>query len=909
MKIFRILFIAVSFLYLLNFTASAQTDTVSINTIITKTNKVLTDYPAEKIYLHFDKPYYAVADTVWFKAYVTENQNFLSGISKIVYVDVINQRDSLIQTLKLPLTGGIAEGNIPLSLENYTQGNYHIRAYTLWMLNSDDPAFFNKTFYIGEAIGKEVKTHITYKNSSTDKQEKIDARIQFKDINNKPYSNRIVNWQVVTSYTTIARGRGTTDVSGYLNISMTANQKAEYQLQKGELITSINTTDKDVINNTFQLKNAIINKDAQFFPEGGNLIAGLTSKVAFKAVKSDGLGINAKGVVSDNDGKQVATFTAQHLGMGSFTMLPEAGKTYKASLTYADGTTQTVNLPAVTASGISIVINNTDDENIGVKITSNDAFFQSNQGKKFYLIAQSKGVVCYGAQTALSNKEYNTTIPKLKFPSGIAQFTLFTESGQPLSERIVFVQHKNGLALTVTSPALSYGIKKKVKINLAAKKDGLPVDGNFSVSVVDETKVPFNEDGASTIFTGLLLASDLKGYIEKPNYYFNAPDAKKAADLDVLLLTQGYRKYSYPDIIANKLPKITYLPEQGIEFSGILRLSNGIPVRKGALLLTIPDKRINMEGTTDPVGNFKFSNLVFNDSSKVTITAKYNVNYKNMTLSLNGSPTPSVSRNFNGADEVLNIDSTLTTYLDNSKKQYSYLNTLKDVTIKAAAIPKVSHKDYPALTGLSAMADHEIAGDRLTGCNMFINCLQTMATGTTFIDGNFYVTRDYNQGNKTPMGIFINGMLMDVNQLASIDANNVESVEIFLRDELGLVNRNNNVNGVIVVNQKKAPKGTKISKSQLLDMLPKYYELTFSPQGYNKERQFYSPKYDVPANLNRNDLRTTIYWNPKVLTDKTTGTTSFDFYNADGKGQYKVVVEGIDANGNIGRSIFRYTVK
>ncbi|RYD80341.1 MAG: carboxypeptidase regulatory-like domain-containing protein [Sphingobacteriales bacterium] len=898
-----------SFLYTLNFSASAQTDTVGINTIITKTNKVLNEYPAEKIYLHFDKPYYAVADTVWFKAYVTENQNFLSGISKIVYVDVINQRDSLIQTLKLPLTNGLAEGNIPLSMENYKQGNYHIRAYTLWMLNADDPAFFNKTFFVGEAIDKEVKTHISYKNTSTDKLEKIDARVQFKDINNKPYSNKNVNWQVVNSNTVIARGRGTTDVSGFLTINLSANQKAEYQLQKGELITSINTTDKDVVNNTFQLKNAIISKDIQFFPEGGNLISGLNNKVAFKAIKSDGLGINSKGIITDSDGKQAAVFTAQHLGMGSFEFTPEAAKTYKAVVTYADGSTQTVSLPAVKEAGISIVVNNSDGENISVKIASNDAFFQKNQGKKFYLIAQSKGVICYGAQTALSNKEYSTVVANNKFPLGIAQFTLFNESGQPLSERLVFVQHKNNLALALTSPAATYGPKKKVKINLAAKKDGVPVDGNFSVSVLDETKVPFNEDGASTIFTGLLLASDLKGYIEKPNYYFTGSDLKKIADLDVLLLTQGYRSYAYADIIANKLPKVTFLPEQGIEFSGVLRMTNGIPVRKGALLLTIPDKRINMEGTTDPVGNFKFSNLVFNDSSKVTITAKYNVNYKNMTLSLNGSPVPSVSRNFSGADEVLNIDSTMTTYLDNSKKQYAYLHTLKDVTIKAATIPKVSHKDYASLTGLGQVADHEISGDRFAGCSLLVNCLQTLGTGITYTDYNFYITRDYNQGKKVPMGIFINGMLMDVNQLASIDPSTIESVEIFLKDELGLVFRNNNVNGVIVINQKKMPKGTKISKSELMDMLPKYYELTFSPQGYNKERQFYSPKYDVPANLNRNDLRTTVYWNPKLVTDKATGLTSFDFYNADGKGQYKVVVEGIDANGNIGRSIFRYTVK
>ncbi|WP_316831377.1 Ig-like domain-containing protein [Pedobacter aquatilis] len=908
MKIFRILLIAVSFLFIVNFSSSAQTDTISINTIITKTNKVLNDYPTEKIHIHFDKPYYAVADTIWFKAYVTENQNFLSGISKIVYVDVINQRDSLIQTVKLPLAGGMAEGNIPLSMERYKQGNYHFRAYTNWMLNSNDPAFFNKTFYIGEAIDKELKTHISYKNLSTDKQEKIDARVQFKDINNKPYANKTVNWQVVTSYTSIAKGRGTTDANGYLTISMTANQKAEYQLQKGELITSINTTDKDIINSTFQLKNAVISKDFQFFPEGGNLIAGITNKIAFKAVKSDGLGINAKGVVSDNDGKQVATFTAQHLGMGSFSLLPETGKNYKATVTYADGSTQTINLPNITASGITITADNTDAENIAIKILSNDSFFEANKGKKFYLIAQSKGVICYGAQTALSNKEYGTTILKSKFPLGIAQFTLMAENGKPLSERLVFVQNKNAMSLVLSSPVATYGPKKKVKINLSSKKDGAPVEGNFSVSVVDETKVPFNEDGASTILTSLLLNSDVRGYIERPNYYFSTPDAKKTADLDVLLLTQGYRSYSYTDIIDNKLPKIVFPPEQGIEVSGILRMANGIPVRKGALLLTIPDKRFNLEGTTDPVGNFKFSNLNLNDSSKVTITAKYNVNYKSMAISLNGSPVPSISRNFSAAEEVLNIDSTLTAYLDNSKKQYSYLHTLKDVTIKGAAVPKVSHKDYPSLSGLSAIADHEISGDRLTGCNLLVNCLQTMALGTTFIDNNFYVTRDYNQGNKTPMGIFINGIMMDVNQINTVDVKMIESVEVFLKDELGLVNRANNINGVIVINQKKMPKGTKISKNELMDMLPKNYEVTFSPQGYNKERQFYMPKYDNPANLNRNDLRTTIYWNPKLVTDKT-GATSFEFYNADGKGQYKVVVEGIDENGNLGRSVFRYTVK
>ncbi|WP_443937756.1 carboxypeptidase regulatory-like domain-containing protein [Pedobacter sp. MW01-1-1] len=909
MKIFRISFILLALISVLNFTSSAQTDTISITNLIAKTNKLLTDYPTEKIYLHFDKPYYAVADTVWFKAYVTESQNMLSNLSKIVYVDIINQKDSLMQTLKLPVVGGMANGNFTLDQANYKQGNYHVRAYTMWMLNFDDPAFFNKAFYVGESIDKELKTNISFKNTSTDKLEKIDARVQFKDVNNRPFANRNVSWQVITSYTVIAKGKATTDANGFATIAMTNAQKAEYKLQKGELVTYLSTTDKDFVISNFVLKNAIVNYDFQFFPEGGSLIAGINNKVAFKGIKSDGLGINAKGIVTDNAGKQVATFTAQHVGMGSFQFVPEAGNTYKAAVTYSDGTTQSYSLPALAASGIRLSIDNSNTENLSVKAQANDAFFAQNEGKKFYLIAQSKSVICYGAQTILANKEFSATIPKNKFPNGIAQFTLLTEGGKPLSERIVFVQNKAGeLALTLSSALPAYGVKKKVKINVAAKKAGAPVQGNFSVAVIDETKVPFSEDATTTILTSLLLNSDVKGYIEKPNYYFNAPDAKKNADLDVLLLTQGYRSFAYTDVVANRLPKISFLPEQGIEVSGVLRLSNGIPVRKGALLLSIPDKRFNLEGITDPVGNFKFSNLVLNDTSKVTISAKYSPNYRSMVISVAGVPTPTITRNFNGADEVMNIDSALNNYLDNSKKQYAYLHTLKDVNIKAAAIPKVSHKDYPALTGLSQIADHEIAGDRLQGCNLFINCLQVMATGVTYMDNNFYVSRDYNQGNRTPMGIFLNGMIVDVNQLNSINANEVESVEIFLKDDLGLVNRANNVNGVIVINMKKAPKGQKISKAELMNMLPKNYEVTFSPQGYNKVRQFYSPKYEVAASLNRSDLRTTIYWNPNIVTDAA-GLASFDFYNADGRGQYKVVIEGLDAEGNLGRSVFRYTVK
>jgi uncharacterized protein YfaS (alpha-2-macroglobulin family) len=85
--------------------------------------------------------------------------------------------------------------------------------------------------------------------------------------------------------------------------------------------------------------------------------------------------------------------------------------------------------------------------------------------------------------------------------------------------------------------------------------------------------------------------------------------------------------------------------------------------------------------------------------------------------------------------------------------------------------------------------------------------------------------------------------------------------------------------------------------------------VAFAPKGYYKAREFYSPRYDDPKTNNpMADLRSTIYWNPNVATDKD-GKASFEYFNADNKGSYRVVIEGIDGNGNLGRQVYRYRVE
>jgi len=168
-------------------------------------------------------------------------------------------------------------------------------------------------------------------------------------------------------------------------------------------------------------------------------------------------------------------------------------------------------------------------------------------------LAKASGVICFAAKTQLQNQIYYAKVPKTKFPTGIVQVTLFTSDGEPISERIAFIQHHDQLNLSISSDHPDYTTRQKVKLNISAKSNSQPDEGNFSISVIDDSKVPYDENAETTILTNLLLTSDITGYIEKPNYYFNHPDEKTAGDLDVLMQTQGYRRFSYDNILNDNI--------------------------------------------------------------------------------------------------------------------------------------------------------------------------------------------------------------------------------------------------------------------------------------------------------------------------------------------------------------------
>ncbi|MGV8877515.1 MAG: TonB-dependent receptor plug domain-containing protein [Sphingobacteriaceae bacterium] len=871
--------------------------------IATQLGVLESSHPQEKVHLHLDKPYYAIGDHIWFKAYVTiGGKHQLSALSGIVYVELINERDSIKQSLKLPLTAGVAWGDFNLT-DSLREGNYRIRAYTRWMRNSGDEYFFDKTIHIGNAISNAVFTQVDYRFSQQNNQQAVETDIHFTDLNGKSYAQKEVSYDVQLDFRSIAKGKGVTDDKGNISISFVNTQP--FLLKSGRIITSLKLADKEVVNKTFPVKATSDKADVQFFPESGELVSGIRSKIGFKATGADGLGVAVKGVVLDSDNKAIISFDTQHLGMGAFLLLPEKDKIYHAKITYPDGSENVVKLPDTKAIGTVLTINNGAD-NVHIKLSLNPTYLSENKDQIINVVGQSGGVIYYAAKTKLESLQFATQIPASRFPSGIVQFTVFSAAGEPLNERLIFIRNSDQLKVRLTTEKNTFNVREKVKMNLSAKDpDGKPVVGSFSVAVIDETKVPVDESSENTIFSDLLLTSDLKGYIEKPNYYFADSSDSRRADLDVLMLSQGYRRFSWKQILTNQFPGIAYPVEKVMEISGRIKTNGGKPVANGKVMLfSTAGGAFMLDTLSDAEGRFRFTDLYFADSTKFVIQARTDKNKRNIEVELDNTLAQLVTKNKNAADLAVNINNdAMRGYLKNSKNQYDDLlkNGQINRTIKLKEVTISEKKDavkYSSNLNGAGSADQIIKSDQLLSCSNLSMCLQGRLMGVIFRSGIPYSTRSMN----TPMQLVVDGMSMEANFLDQISPSDVETIEVLRSVSNTAIYGMRGAGGVLVITTKRGEPNYAFRK-----YAPGI--IAYSPQGFYIAKEFYAPKYDdLKINAKVADLRTTIYWNPNVVTDKE-GKTSFEFYNADGKGTYRAVVEGMDMKGHIGREIFRFQVK
>jgi len=809
------------FLLLLPIASRAQVDSAISKLIFAKLKSYSKNHIVEKAYLHFDKPYYAAGDTIYFKAYVTVgNEHQLSALSGILHAELIsNTNNRILQSENLEITSGVTWGDFALP-DTLPKGTYRVRAYTRWMRNNGEPGFFEQTIPVAAV------------RANTSRQNKTAAN----------------------------------------NIS-----KAK--------------------------------PDIQFFPEGGNLIIDVRSRIAFKAIGTNGLGMAAEGEVVDNENKHVSTLKTTHLGMGDFFLKPRQGKTYTVKIKYANGMGDTIALPKANDTGIALAVKDDSVRSITIKLTAGKTCYQGNRNKNYTLCIQSGDKLNY-LIFKLDTPELSVKILKRDLQPGINRITLFSPVGEPLNERLIFNQVDDQLKLKISSDKTSYSKREKVTVSLSAlKKENKPVMGDFSVAVTDENKLPVDEDAESTILNNLLLTSDLKGYVEQPNYYFSSTSTEVILNLDLLMLTQGYRHFEWKKVMNDNDQQPVYQPEHLFSLTGTVKTPGGKPAPKSEVSLALIKQLLARDTTTDVNGNFEFDNLDIADTAKLLLRVK-----GNRTIAINNPDYPEVTpiSSYNADTTSQKIKPEIA---DAMKKRYEQSGNMKTgITLKQVDIK--SRKEHPWDTPLvhsdnlngPGRADQVIMGDQLKSCGNIIECLYSLIKGGVRIGSGGLIYSLHTpialNGNTKPMIVILDGLPIRQDQLIAegrVNYTDVYSIEILKSYMYLTIYGSEAAAGAIVITTKHGGESNDITMQPGLT--------TYNFNGFYKARQFYSPKYEVqtPAN-NKPDVRTTIYWQPVLITDKD-GNASFDYYNADGPGTYRVVIEGIDGEGNIGRQVYRYKVE
>jgi hypothetical protein len=390
------------------------------------------------------------------------------------------------------------------------------------------------------------------------------------------------------------------------------NMPADFHFNKKILVAKADNTTPSVSDT----KNSGLK--LSFFPEGGQMVAGLSSKVAFKATNEKGSGLPVSGAIIDEAGTGVVIFKDEHLGMGSFAFMPEKGRKYQAQVNNADGTKTNFPLPQVLEEGFVLAADNFKDKD-NVRLTVQTNLPDAQMPKALYLIAHTRGIINFAFQLDILDKKkkaFLVNIPREKLDiDGIVHLTLFTEKGLPICERLIFNENKKQrMAISLKTDKETYKPREKITLNIeTTDSEGKPLSTDIALAVTNIGKVAPPQYGEH-LMAYMLLGADLGGHIEQPAYYFEDTTHRAKRALDHLMMTHGWRRFVWKEILAQEeVPVPRNLPQAGLTVEGTV-MDNKKPIGDSQLLLTLFNEREGNQPffvTTDKKGNFKIENIYY----------------------------------------------------------------------------------------------------------------------------------------------------------------------------------------------------------------------------------------------------------------------------------------------------------
>lgn len=635
----------------------------------------------------------------------------------------------------------------------------------------------------------------------------------------------------------------------------------------------------------------------KFLPEGGDLVYGLTSKLAFIATNQVGKPTNVSGAIVNNKGEFIDSFYTQHDGMGSLMVTPQIGETYVANWVDAKGNNYHTNLPEIKANGINLSVQALTKKAVVLINRTEEA---DNNLKTLHLVGFVNQRLVYQAKLNLASKtSVFAEIATDSLASGILQLTVLNAALKPVAERIVFVNNHNyefNTGINVVTKSL---VKKGQNIIEIVSQDTLPSNLSLSITDVDVTTEK------RSIFSQLLLSADLRGFINNPAYYFEPNKEGGRKHLDLVMLTHGWRKFNWTNAFNGNAPiRSTFSDSDYIQIKGKTYVPASVKIAPNQqLMLILQAKDSSRQFLMVPLGqdgSFTLNGAIFFDSIRVfyQYLGDKKLENKSELVFNNGFLKPQFST----------INPSLWTFNDTAETQRArYLalkqaelerlmakTNLQEVIVKSRSKSPMDILDEKYTSGFFSSGDakqFDLRNDgRATASQSVFDYLQGLIAGlqiTPSTDGRY----NLNWRGGSP-DLYLNEMRVDIDQVLSTPMADIAYVKVFRPPFFG--SAFGGASGAIAVYTQKASDANAFTDKRST-LSYQYIE------GYSAFKQFYSPQYantnDVTA-----DVRTTILWKPFISLDKTTKSQKIEFYNNDFSKKLRVIIEGVNAEGKMTRT-------
>ena len=850
----------------------------------------------EKLYLVTDKPFYSAGDTIYFSAFLVNTIYFnRTTDTKFIYVELVDATGAVVSRMRLIGAEGRFYNAMPISAR-ITAGKYTLRAYSKWQTNFDESLLFSKQIEIGNYIDDAVHTKVTYEFDGTGK---VVASVEVTNSLYAPVPDNMVEYSLCIDGRT-TRHMTKTDPNGFFRFTFRPSSNMTDCIRM-----NINANGRK-LDRKMQLPTFEDDFSVKFMPEGGNLIAGVKQLIAFSAVGVDGRHVDVEGVIQTKTGAEVCTISSLHNGMGKFHLEAKADETYIATLTTKEGVTRSFTLPAALPSGCALSLEHEADNRVVLHIY-NTSDVPRNQ---LVAVVQSRGIVNF----VVEDLSHPLRIPTDKLRSGVAQVSLVHRATRKVvAQRLFFVRGKVASA-EIKPSATSFSPREKVQLDFAVKNsEGNAVKGDFVVSVTDATLL--KEDANSdNIFSYMLLSSDLKGTIENPTYYFEAEDAQRNEQLDLVMLTHGWRRYNMNDILVGKKPLIYHPFESEQSITGKVHGSLG-KIKNPSVMIFRNRKEYLGVHPLNSSNRFLITGVDSPDTTVYIIQA-LNREGSSARVRIKVDPyvyplAPTIPRS---VFHKKTGPSLTEEYMMRSKQNYFEDGGMPVVDIEAVEIVARRVQTYDYSSSLNDF--NTISGDMtrfvsvfdalqrfrqldIDGTNVYV---RSKSINSPVRDENSSVSDDDGTGEQNlgtvevnmddkhdlMPAVYVNGVQMDMSAIDAYPMSDVLSVSYLDKFESMAAGMGSET-GAIILHVRDINAREKFLINSMAEVVV---------PGYSKPVEFYAPDYSVQNDRNKRDNRTTIAWFPNVQTNSL-GDASMSFWSADIASDYRVKIEGITADGEL----------